>query len=135
MSGLTSDGRAVLCHDPTPERLTGCRRPVAACSLGELQSLDFEHHAGRADVRFQSLEQALEQFAAVPFFVEMKSDGVGDDEAALRALARETARCAQAAPGVVYFLSFDDRLLRAAREFRARGAVWPKHGNRGAARL
>jgi len=75
----TADGRLAVFHDDTTERWDGLPRPVAACSLAELQRLDI------GGERVPALEEAL-AFAAesgMALNVELKAAGTGERCAAL----------------------------------------------------
>lgn len=79
---LASDGTPVVIHDPTLERTTNGRGDVRAHTVAQLQALDaganFTPDGGRTfpwrdtGVRIATLEQVLEEFAQVPFIVELK---------------------------------------------------------------
>jgi glycerophosphoryl diester phosphodiesterase len=75
----TADGRLAVFHDETTERWDGRPRPVAACSLAELQQLDI------GGERVPVLEEVL-AFAAetgMALNLELKAAGMGARCAAL----------------------------------------------------
>lgn len=75
----TADGRLAVFHDETTERWDGRPRPVAACSLAELQRLDI------GGERVPALEEVL-AFAAetgIALNLELKALGTGARCAAL----------------------------------------------------
>ena len=115
---LTSDGAVVVHHDPTPLRTAGDARPVAALTLGVLQSLDagarFTSDAGATHpwrgrgVRVPTLDAVLARFPGVPLLIEVKEvrAALATRDAIARAGAQD--RCVVA--------SFADRALDPFRE-------------------
>jgi glycerophosphoryl diester phosphodiesterase len=71
----TRDGIPVLMHDPTLDRTTDGRGPVAAVSLAELSAVNAA--SGRTDwtgprLRVPTLEQVLDEFRDTPLLIEVK---------------------------------------------------------------
>ncbi len=67
---LTSDGVVVVFHDDNLLRMTGCKREVGACSLGELAGLGL----GGTGERIPTLTEALDLVdGRVPLFIELKN--------------------------------------------------------------
>lgn len=64
---LSADGVPVVIHDPTLDRTTSGRGPVAAMDLASLQRLD----AGRGE-RVPTLAEALATFPRTEFILEIK---------------------------------------------------------------
>jgi glycerophosphoryl diester phosphodiesterase len=89
---LSRDGAVVVMHDPTLERTTDGRGPVAAHTLDELERLDAGATFGpdrgwpyrQRDVGVPTLAALLTRYAHLPVVVEIKTDSV---EAAERTLA------------------------------------------------
>lgn len=77
----SSDGVAVISHDPDLTRLTGQNELVSGLSLAELRRVDLGH--GQA---FASLAEALDGFPETRFNIDVKSaDAVGPTVAAIHA--------------------------------------------------
>jgi glycerophosphoryl diester phosphodiesterase len=78
----SSDGVAIISHDPSLERLTGLTSPVSAHSLAELRQMPL------ADgVTFASLAEALDSFPTARFNIDIKSaDAVRPTIDAIRAI-------------------------------------------------
>ncbi|MCS6881177.1 MAG: glycerophosphodiester phosphodiesterase family protein [Oscillochloridaceae bacterium] len=68
----TADGRLVAFHDETTERWNGQKRPVAACTLAELQTLDI------GGERVPALEEVLEfaRASGMRLNLELKTTGM-----------------------------------------------------------
>jgi glycerophosphoryl diester phosphodiesterase len=75
----TADGALAIFHDDTTERWDGRQRPVAQCTLAELQALDI------GGERVPTLEEVLDfcRASGVALNVELKTAGVGARCAAL----------------------------------------------------
>ena len=79
---LSRDGVPVVLHDPTLERTTDGRGPVAARSLSELRALDagarFTADNGRTfpfrerGVGIPTLAEMVERYPRIPFLIEVK---------------------------------------------------------------
>jgi glycerophosphoryl diester phosphodiesterase len=97
----TSDGLAVLSHDPDLERLTGVATPILS-----LTRSDLKHVRLGADERIATLGEALEAFPDARFNIDIKAD---------EALAPTVAAISRAhAVDRVLVTSFDDKRRRAA---------------------
>ncbi|MGM0586688.1 MAG: glycerophosphodiester phosphodiesterase family protein [Pseudomonadota bacterium] len=107
---LSADGRAMVFHDPTLERLTARTGAVAELTAADLAEIALK--GGRED-RIPTLTQALEAAGEAPVLVEIKPQPGPE---ALAALAAETGRVLAAHRGPVAAMSFDPR---AAGPFRA----------------
>lgn len=81
---LTRDGRLVVAHDPTLERMTDGTGPIAARTLEELRELDAGHgftpdggrtypYRGRG-ICLPSFEEVLQRFPSLRMNVELKPD-------------------------------------------------------------
>jgi glycerophosphoryl diester phosphodiesterase len=66
----SSDGVAIICHDPDLSRIAGLRRKVNELSAAELLALPLEHGG-----RLMTLEQALERFSGAKFNIDIKTEG------------------------------------------------------------
>lgn len=97
---MTRDGRIVLSHDATPERVTSSRRAIADMTLAEVRALDLGERflprrpgAFTRDRRFEmpTLDAALEAFPRVLFNVEAKQTVPDMIPALLRTIARARA--------------------------------------------
>ena len=79
----TADGKLVLFHDKTLERVTGDPRSVENCTLDELTKLDVQKN-GFCD-KIVLFEDFLEKFAFrdITFAIELKGEGVEKDTADL----------------------------------------------------
>lgn len=79
----TADGKLVLFHDKTLERVTGDPRTVAECTWEQLQQLRVTKN-GLED-RIVAFEDFLDHFAFRPitFAIELKTSGVGKEVAEL----------------------------------------------------
>jgi glycerophosphoryl diester phosphodiesterase len=97
----TSDGVAVLSHDPDLERLTGVATPILALSSQELRRVRLPEGQEVATLR-----EALAAFPDARFNIDIKSD-----EALIPTI--ESIR-AERATNRVLVTSFDDRRRRAA---------------------
>lgn len=103
----TGDGRAVVFHDDTLDRLTTARGAVAARSLDELRHVRLR---GTTD-RIKDLEALLDQVAGrTALFVELKSLWDGDTT-----LVRCLARAVAGYRGQLAAMSFDPVLVAALR--------------------
>jgi glycerophosphoryl diester phosphodiesterase len=79
---LSRDGEPVVIHDPTLERTTDARGPVAGLSAAELGRVDAGCHFGRADGHpfreraggVPRLAEVLDRFRDLPFVVEIKGN-------------------------------------------------------------
>ncbi len=69
---LTADGRLVVFHDETTERWNGQARPVATCTLAELQALDI------GGERAPALEEVLDfaRVSGMRLNIELKTTGM-----------------------------------------------------------
>jgi glycerophosphoryl diester phosphodiesterase len=97
----TSDGVAVISHDPDLGRLTGLATPILRSSLADLQRIDLGH-----DQRVPTLREALHAFPDARFNIDIKADEAL--QPAIDAIRRERAVAR------VLVTSFDDRRRRAA---------------------
>jgi len=110
---LTSDGKAVVIHDPTLDRTTDGTGAVAAATLEELQRLDagyrFSRDSGRTfpwrgrGITIPTLELVLSAFPGVPMIVEIKTRNASAEVSRLLTSAGAAGRCLVAA--------FDDAAL------------------------
>ncbi|MEE8115468.1 MAG: glycerophosphodiester phosphodiesterase family protein [Gemmatimonadales bacterium] len=83
---LSADGVPVVIHDPTLDRTTDRRGPVAACTLAELREADagatFSPDGGGSfpwrgrEVRIPTLIEVLERLPELPLLIELKSAAV-----------------------------------------------------------
>ena len=100
---LSADGVPVVIHDPTLDRTTDRRGPVAACTLAELREADagatFSPDGGGSfpwrgrEVRMPTLIEVLERLPELPLLIELKSAAV---QHAVRRLLKQqdaAARC------------------------------------------
>jgi glycerophosphoryl diester phosphodiesterase len=78
---MTRDGRIVLSHDPTGDRLAGVRRAIRDCTLEEIRSWDVGRRFFGTDgvrvlwdrpFRVPTLDEVLEAFPDVAFNVDAK---------------------------------------------------------------
>lgn len=97
----TSDGVAVLSHDPDLGRLTGKATPILRLSLAELRAIPLG-----ADQRVPTLREALHAFPEARFNIDIKSDEAV--EPTITAIQREKAT------ERVLVTSFDESRRRAA---------------------
>ena len=81
---ISADGVPVIIHDPTLDRTTNGRGPVAALELASLRQLD----AGRGE-RVPTLAEALDAFPRTEFILEIKDRRAA--EPARRVLADQRA--------------------------------------------
>ncbi|MGH7654932.1 MAG: glycerophosphodiester phosphodiesterase [Gemmatimonadaceae bacterium] len=110
---VSSDGKAVVMHDPTLDRTTNGTGPVGALTLDELQRLDggfcFTRDGGRTfpfrgrGIRIPAFELVLSAFANVPMIVEVKTR---DASAEVRRLIERSG-----ATGRVVVGAFDDAAI------------------------
>jgi glycerophosphoryl diester phosphodiesterase len=117
---LSADGRAVVFHDPTLERLTGRTGVVAEMTAAELGEIALK--GGDGD-RIPTLAQALEAAGDAPVLLEIKPQR---DLDALAALGAEAGRALAAHAGPAAAMSFDPRAsagLRAAAPEIAFGLI------------
>ncbi len=114
---LSRDGVVVVHHDPTLERTTNGRGPIAALTAAELARLDagyhFEGFRGLAG-GVPTLRQVLERYPSATLIIELK---VNDPVLAHRAI--DEVRSAGAIDRVAIG-SFGTRVLRAARAYEPR---------------
>jgi glycerophosphoryl diester phosphodiesterase len=114
---LSRDGVVVVHHDPTLERTTNGRGPVAALTAAELARLDagyhFEGFRGAAG-GVPTLNEVLRRYPAAQLIIELK---VNDPILAHRTI--EEVRAADAVERVAVG-SFGTRVLRAARLYEPR---------------
>ena len=115
---LSRDGVVVVHHDPTLERTTNGRGPLAALTAGELARLDAGHHFGLPQYPFRglaggvpTLADVLRRYPAAWLIVELK---VNDPLLAHRTV--DVVRAAGALDRVAVG-SFGTRVLRAARAY------------------
>ncbi len=109
----TADGRIVVIHDPTVERTTSGRGPVAAMTFDDLRRLDagarFSPDGGRSTpyagrgVAVPLLEEVLGEFPATSLLIEIKSPRASVGTRALIEQHRADDRCVVA--------GFDHRAL------------------------
>ena len=97
----SSDGHAVIAHDPDLKRIAGLDRRVDSLTLAELQKIDLGH-----DQTFSTLAEALDGFPETRFNIDVKS----------RAAVQPTidAITAAGASDRVLVSSFDERRRAAA---------------------
>lgn len=98
---LSADGRAVVFHDDTLDRMTAERGPVAARTADELAGIAL---AGGREDPIPTLAQALETAGEAPVLVEVKRQ---PDAEALGRLAAAVAEAVAAHPGPAAVMSFD----------------------------
>jgi glycerophosphoryl diester phosphodiesterase len=107
---ITGDGRAVVFHDETLDRLTAATGPVAAQSAADLMQLALRGSA--AGDRIFGLDDLLAAVGGrVPLVVEIKTLWNGDGR-----LARVAAAAAAGYPGPIALKSFDPLLVRTVRD-------------------
>ncbi|MCI3926887.1 glycerophosphodiester phosphodiesterase [Paenibacillus sp. TRM 82003] len=109
---LTRDGVPVVIHDPTVDRTTDGKGPVASYTLQELRELD----AGSGE-KIPTLEEAL-RFAKDRMIVDIELKQTGDahpgmEEAVLDVVRREDVR------EQVFLTSFDHYAIERARTLDA----------------
>ena len=95
---LTGDGRVVLFHDDTLQRVTGDPRPIAEVAFAELERLMLDRGG------IVELGQALEAFPTLRFNLDVKAPGAAEPTG--RAVARHSDR--------VLLTSFSDARREAA---------------------
>jgi glycerophosphoryl diester phosphodiesterase len=106
---ITADGRAVVFHDETLERLTGAAGPVAGMSAAQLVRLPLRGSA--AGDRIFGLEELLATVGGrVPLVIEIKTLWNGDPR-----LAEIAAAAAATYAGPIALKSFDPLLVRTVR--------------------
>jgi glycerophosphoryl diester phosphodiesterase len=114
---LSRDGVVVVHHDPTLERTTNGRGPIAALTADELARLDAGYHfdgfRGAAG-GVPALKEVLRRYAAAWLIVELK---VNDPVLAHKTI--DEVRAAGALERVAVG-SFGTRVLRAARAYEPR---------------
>ena len=104
---LSADGRAVVFHDDTLDRLTGASGAVAAADLAALKAARFKN----GDGRIPTLEELLDLIdGRVPLVVELKSAWGGP-----RRLEAVVAPILAEYSGPVAVMSFDPRSVAAMR--------------------
>jgi glycerophosphoryl diester phosphodiesterase len=82
---MTRDGRVVLSHDPTGERMAGVARAIRDCTLAEVRSWNVcGRQAGTH--RMPTLDEALASFPGVVFNVDAKQTEPDMIPALLRAV-------------------------------------------------
>jgi glycerophosphoryl diester phosphodiesterase len=117
---MTRDGRIVLSHDPTGERMAGVARAIRDASLAEIRAWDVsakfvprgrDGRDGKRAYRMPTLDEALEAFPDVVFNVDAKAEGM------IPALVR----CVRDAEDRVRIASFSARNLRRARAIGWKG--------------
>ncbi len=78
---MTSDGRVVVSHDPSGQRMTGVKADIRRTSLAQVQAwdagdgfvdVDGEHSMANKGYRIPTLEEVLTEFPDVPFNVDIK---------------------------------------------------------------
>ncbi|MDQ3212500.1 MAG: glycerophosphodiester phosphodiesterase [Acidobacteriota bacterium] len=123
---LSRDGVVVVHHDPTLERTTNARGPVAACTADELAAFDAAHWFGGEDyatgpfpyrgqgIGIPRLRDVLARYPGIPMIIELKVN-----EPALAIGAVDEVRAAGAVD-CVSFGSFGWRVLNALREYEPR---------------
>jgi glycerophosphoryl diester phosphodiesterase len=122
---LSRDAVVVVHHDPTLERTTNGRGPIAARTADELARLDAGYHFGPPSQSalnpyrglaggVPTLRQVLERYPSATLIIELK---VNDPVLAYRAI--DDVRAAGALDRVAIG-SFGTRVLRAAREYEPR---------------
>ncbi len=119
----TADGRLVLLHDDTVDRVTGGTGPVESMTLEEVRRLDAGHaftpDRGRTHpfrdvgVRIPTLEEAMEAAGRLPIVAEVKTERAG-----------EALRCSLAAGDVDPGRLLVGGFRRAAVDPAARVAAW-----------
>lgn len=91
---LASDGVVVVCHDPTLDRTTDARGPIAtrtSADLGEINAsarygIDLEHPWTGARQGLPSLDDVLARYPAASLIIEMKDYRAEVGEAVVRAV-------------------------------------------------
>jgi glycerophosphoryl diester phosphodiesterase len=116
---MTRDGRVVLSHDPSGERMAGVARPIRDATLSEVQSWDVGarfaprgrdgRHGSLAPFRMPTLDEALEELPDVAFNVDAKQEEPDMIPALLRCIR------AAGATERVRIASFSTKNLRRAR--------------------
>ena len=97
------NGRAIVFHDETLERLTEETGPMGALGVGDLTAIRLKG----SDDTIPTLRDLLEQVAgAVPLLLEIKSDGVRPISPLCRAVASDL----EGYRGPVAVMSFDPRV-------------------------
>ncbi len=114
---LTSDGVPVVIHDPTLDRTTDARGPVADLPLERLREVDagarFSPDRGRSfpwrgqGVRIPTLEEVLNTFPTTPCIIELKVPSAAAAVQRLLQERRAVDRCV--------LMSFDPRALEPFR--------------------
>lgn len=116
---MTRDGRIVLSHDPTGERMAGVARPIRDATLAEVKAWDVGarfvprgrdgRHGSLEPFRVPTLEEALDELPDVFFNVDAKQESPDMIPALLRCIR------AASATERVRVASFSGRNLRRAR--------------------
>lgn len=102
---LSADGKAIVFHDDTLERLTAETGAVAERSAADLRQI----HLGSTADHIPTLAETLERVAGrVPVVIEMKENGARNE-----ALARAVASDLETYDGPVAVMSFSHALLAA----------------------
>ncbi len=103
----TADGKVVVFHDHTLQRLTEGKGPMGVVSLGELRAIRFRH----GDARIPTLEELLDVVdGRVPLVIEIKSTWSAD-----RRLEAAVAAALSTYIGPVAVMSFDPRSMAEMR--------------------
>lgn len=114
----SSDGVAVISHDPDLIRLAGRRVKIGQLSARELRAIDLGHGQG-----FCSLAEALDAFPAARFNIDVKSpDAIGPTVAAIRA-ARASDRVLIGSFDPARRLAVVRQLPGVATSISSRGAI------------
>lgn len=101
----SSDGRAVVFHDATLDRMTDRTGPTSGCSVGELTAITL---AG-SEQTIPTLRDTLELVSGkVPLMLEIKSD----DRRPIDAICRAVRRDMDGYQGLICVMSFDPRVPR-----------------------
>ena len=99
----TADGRVVVLHDPTVDRTTEGRGPVAGMTFAEVERLDAGArfrgpvddplpYAGRG-IGIPAFDEALAEFATMPLLIEIKAPAASTAVRAAIERAGAVARC------------------------------------------
>lgn len=102
------DGSAMVFHDATLDRLMAAEGRVDTHTPGELAKLDYKIGGDR----IITLDELLEQIGGrVALYVEIKSEGANAED-----WAGAVARSAQSYDGPLALMSFDPRIVGAAKQ-------------------